>query len=217
LQVYPLTTHTFSILISKLLIFMPPKITEDDFKNAARALRCDVAAIKAVAEVESSGNGFLSDGRVKILFEGHHFCRYTHGKYVSTHPFICYPKWTRVYYTRGKTSDIRGAGELERLYHAMALNRTAALLSASYGKFQIMGFNFAICGFVTVEDFYNAMQTSEGEHLNAFCNYIKGNALADELREHRWSDLARRYNGPEYKKNQYDYKLDMAYKKYSQK
>src|SRR6185503_4730122 len=98
----------------------------------------------------------------------------------------------------------------------MELNRTAALLSASYGKFQIMGFNFAICHFVTVEEFYEAMQKNEGEHLDAFCNYVRGNALDDELREHRWADFARRYNGPDFRKNKYDKKLAAAYTKYEE-
>jgi hypothetical protein len=177
-------------------------------------LKCDVADIKAVAEVESRGDGFLSDGRVKVLFEGHQFYKFTKGAYAQSHPTICYKKWTTAFYTKGPNADARGAGELARLNEAMALNRNAALLSASYGKFQIMGFNFAICGFTTVDDFYKAMQVSEGEHLNAFCNYIKGNAIDDELREHRWAALAARYNGPDFKKNKYDEKLAAAYAKY---
>ena len=43
-------------------------LNEDDYKEAAELLRCDIPAIKAVAEVESSGAGFLCDGRPKILF-----------------------------------------------------------------------------------------------------------------------------------------------------
>jgi hypothetical protein len=190
------------------------KLNDADYKTAAEFLKCDVAAIKSVAEVESSGNGFLSDGRLKILFEGHQFYKFTKGAYATTHPTICYKKWTTAFYTKGKNADIRGAGELARLEEAMKLNRTAALLSASYGKFQIMGFNFAICGFVTVDSFYTTLQKSEGEHLTAFCNYIKGNCLDDELRNHEWAKFACRYNGPEYKKNKYDEKLNMAYLKY---
>jgi hypothetical protein len=196
---------------------MPALLTDDDFAKAAKKLNCDVAAIKAVAEVESSGNGFLSDGRVKILFEGHQFYKYTKGAYATSNPTICFKKWTRDFYTKGANADIRGAGELARLEQAMALDRTAALLSASYGKFQIMGFNFAVAGFKTVDEFYDAMQVSEGEHLNAFCNYIKGNSLDDELRTHNWAGFAYRYNGPEYKKNQYDTKLAKAHKKYGGK
>ena len=135
----------------------------------------------------------------------------------ASNPTICFRKWTRDFYTKGANADVRGAGELARLEQAMALDRTAALLSASYGKFQMMGFNFAVAGFKTVEEFYEAMQLSEGEHLNAFCNYIKGNSLDDELRTHNWAGFAYRYNGPEYKKNQYDTKLAKAHKKYGGK
>lgn len=194
---------------------MPGKLTDTDYESAAKVLKCDVASIKAIAEVESSGDGFLSDGRIKILFEGHQFYKFTKGIFAQSHPTICYKKWTTKFYTKGPNADIRGAGELQRLAEAMALNRTAALLSASYGKFQVMGFNFAICGFVNINDFFKSMQISEAEQLNAFCNYIKGNTLDDELRQRNWELLAKRYNGPEYKKNKYNTKLANAYAKYN--
>jgi len=194
---------------------MTQKLTELDFQNAAKLLKCKVAAVKAVAEVESSGDGFLSDGRVKILFEGHIFHKYTKGIYSGRYPTISYPKWTREFYTKGKTADIRGDGELKRLEKARELDNIAGLMSASYGKFQIMGFNFAACGYTDVVTFFDDMQKNEGEHLNAFCKYVISNGLDDELREIRWADFARRYNGPEYKKNQYDIKLSAAYVKYS--
>ena len=81
--------------------------------------------------------------------------------------------------------------------------------------FQVMGFNFQVCGFSNLEDFYNAMQTSEGEHLKAFLNFIVGNNLGGALRNHQWATLAAGYNGADYKINQYDTKLAAAYKKYS--
>lgn len=193
----------------------PALLTEADFVAAARLLKCDVAAIKAVAEVESAGNGFLSDGRVKILFEGHQFHKFTKGAFAESHPTICFRKWTKQHYTKGPNADVRGAGELARLEQAMALNRSAALMAASYGKFQIMGFNFPICGFSNVEDFYDAMKLSEGAQLQAFCNYIIDSGIDDELREHKWAGFARRYNGPGYLKNKYDQKLAAAYRKYS--
>ncbi len=193
----------------------PGKLNENDFQEAAALLKCDVPAIKAVAAVESAGDGFLSDGRVKILFEGHKFYKYTNGAYAQTHPTICYKTWTKAFYSKGKTADVRGAGELARLEEAMALDRTAALKSASYGKFQIMGFNFEICGFKNVDDFFAAMQLSEGEHLKAFCNFITSNSLDGALRNHQWAKLAQGYNGDSYKENQYDTKLANAYAKYS--
>lgn len=193
----------------------PKLLTESDFRKAAKLLKCDVPAIKAVAEVESAGNGFLSDGRLKVLFEGHQFYKFTHGAFAKTHPTICHKKWTKRFYTKGPNADVRGAGELNRLQQAMALNRHAALMSASYGKFQIMGFNYPVCGFGDVENFVDAMKVSEGEQLKAFCNYVIGNAIDDELRNHDWAGFAKRYNGAEYWKNKYDEKLAAAYKKYS--
>ena len=194
---------------------MSDKLNDNDFQEAAQLLNCDVPAIRAVAEVESSGDGFLSDGRVKILFEGHKFYKYTNGAYAQTHPTICYQQWTKAFYAKGPNADVRGAGELARLDEAIALDRTAALMSASYGKFQVMGFNFETCGFANVEDFYAAMQVSEGEHLKAFCNYIIGNSLDGALRAHNWETLAAGYNGPAWKDNAYDTKLAAAFAKYS--
>lgn len=191
------------------------RLKEQDFTQAAKLLKCNVAAIKAVAEVESSGDGFLTDGRVKILFEGHTFHKYTKGIYSASYPTISYPKWTTQFYTKGKTGDIRGAGELARLDQAMYLNKTAALMSASYGKFQVMGFNFASCGYMSVNDFYTDVQIDEAHHLDIFCKYIIHAGLGDELYNLRWDDFARKYNGPEYKKNRYTEKLWAAYDKYS--
>ena len=47
-------------------------LDEDDIAEAAKKLDCEVAAVRAVVDVESRG-GFLADGRPKILFERHYF------------------------------------------------------------------------------------------------------------------------------------------------
>jgi hypothetical protein len=182
-------------------------LNEDDYREAAALLNCDVAAIKAVAEVESRGAGFLSDGRPKILFERHKFSKDTGGCYDATHPGIS-----------NRSPGGYGAGgthQWDRFNEAAALDKTAAIRSCSWGKFQLMGFNFKVCGFANVEDFHAAMQKSEGEHLKAFCNFIAGNNLAGALRNHQWAKVAEGYNGKDYKINQYDTKLAAAYKKYS--
>lgn len=57
---------------STLAVLAPAKsLTAEDFEGAASALAASVAAVKAVTEVESRGNGFLPDGRPVILFERH--------------------------------------------------------------------------------------------------------------------------------------------------
>ena len=50
-------------------------ITEAEFEQVAKKYNIEVAAIKAVYEVETKNGGFLPDGRLKILFEGHVFWR----------------------------------------------------------------------------------------------------------------------------------------------
>lgn len=182
-------------------------LNENDYKEAAALLNCDVAAIKAVAEVESRGAGFLPDGRPKILFERHKFRKFTNGKYDATHPGISQRKAGG--YGAG------GTHQWDRFNEAAALDRNAAIQACSWGKFQVMGFNFEVCGFASLADFYAAMQKSEGEHLKAFSNFIKGNNLAGALRNHKWATLAAGYNGADYKINQYDTKLAAAFKKYS--
>jgi hypothetical protein len=182
------------------------KLDERDFIAAAFALECEVEAVKAVCAVEAPRGGFVGDFCVS-LFEGHIFHKYTKGVYGDKFPELSYPRWTTKFY--GKTSELERA----RLQSAKMLDNTAALMSTSWGRFQIMGFNFALCGFKSVNDFVLAVQKGEKEQLDAFVQYILHTHLNDELQERRWADFARKYNGPEYQKNQYDKKMEAAYKK----
>ena len=191
------------------------KLIEKDFEKAADILNCEVAVVKAVTEVESRGDGFLEDGRPKILFEGHVFWRelkknqFNPEKFVSvTTADILYSTWTREHYKGG--SD-----EYKRLDKAMNIDSECALKSASWGMFQIMGFNHRLCNFDTVFSFVNAMKFSEFEHLKAFINFVISSRLDDELRQKQWAKFAKGYNGKGYKLNRYDEKLERAYKKYA--
>jgi len=182
-------------------------LMEADFERAARTLQCETAAIKAVAEVECRGDGFLASGRPKILFEAHVFSRRTQHKYDGTHSDISSPSWNRALYKGGEK-------EYERLEKAMALSPQAALESVSWGRFQIMGFNHQNTGFASIETFVNTMFESEGRHLDAFISFLQATGLTAALREKRWADFARGYNGERFAENQYDVKLKAAYDKY---
>lgn len=193
-----------------------PLLVDADYIDAAVYLDVEPAAIHAVDEVESSGSGFLPDGKIKILFEGHIFHRYTKGRFSNdpANADISYPTWTTKFYTKGNTQT-RGDGELARLAKAAKLDRKAALLSASYGRFQVMGFNFALCGYTDVETFFNDMQDDETKHLEAFVMYVEHANLVNALRDKNWAVFAKGYNGPMYAKNAYDKKLLNAYNKWA--
>lgn len=180
-----------------------------DYIQAADMIRCDVAAIRAVDDVESNGKGFGDDGRPTILFEPHVFSRLTNHRFDATYGGVSYPKWGTKPYP--KTQKERW----DQLLFAANLDKDAAYQSASYGRFQIVGFNFAACAFSTVHDFVAAMSRSERDQLFAFVQFVLFNHLDDELREHRWGDFASRYNGPSYKSNSYDTKLAAAYARHA--
>ena len=170
-------------------------------EQAARDLGCQVAAVRAVIDVESRG-GFQRDRRPKILFERHYFHRLTKGRHSGRHPDISNPQWGGYGLS---------AAQYDRLHRAIALDRDAALRSASWGAFQIMGDNYKVCGFDNVEDFVATMVESEDGHLDAFVKFVKKNRIDDELRRLDWAGFARRYNGPAYRKNKYDTKLAAAF------
>lgn len=187
---------------------MKPTLTEADFQRAADALGCQVAAIKAVREVEAGGSGFNADDSVKILFEGHHFHRLTGGKFASRRPDLSYPKWTRLFYGTNQVE------EHKRFAAAVALDPLAALMSTSFGLFQIMGFNHARCGFMDAADMVKAFSTGEPAQLDGFIEFVRFSGMADELQQKRWADFARLYNGPSYAVNKYDTKMAAAFKRH---
>lgn len=182
-------------------------LKKEELQEAANLLNCDVSAILAVMDVESTGSGFLKDGRPVILFEAHIFSKLTQGVYDSTYPTISSRTWNRSLY-------VGGAKEHDRLQIASSLNRNAALQSASWGLFQIMGFNYNKCGFTLLQDFINAMYKSEFQQLKAFCNFLKHKGLDKYLSTYDWKMFAYGYNGAGYFENRYDDKLKAAYIKY---
>lgn len=193
------------------------RITEQDYAEVSLQGKIGIAELKTIMAVESAGVGHLAGGRPKILFEGHKF--YGHlakkpevrKKAIVERPDLCYPSWTDKFYKGG-------AAEWIRLNAAIKYDREAALKSASWGAFQIMGEHYAICGYSSVQDFVNAMFKSERYHLEAVCNFIKGSKIMlKALQAHDWASFALLYNGKLYKKNQYDVKLAAAYAKYSKK
>jgi hypothetical protein len=201
-------------------------ITDNQFAEAASFLGCEVATIKAIREVESSGGGFLKDNRLKMLFEGHIFWKQLQALGVnpatlrSGYEDICYEHWTTKHY-------LYGAGEWQRFNKAIVLtdklkvSDSAVFHSASYGAFQLMGFNYSYCGFNNVHDLVNYLGKGEYEQLVCFLRFVKSKKLDVALKAKDWSAFAYRYNGSGYKGNpnttadDYDLKIATAYKKHS--
>jgi hypothetical protein len=190
-------------------------ITSQQFTDAATLLKCEEAAIKAVAEVESGGAGFTAvDGKYQpvILFEPHIFWKQLQAHNIEpVRSEICYEHWGEFPYPVGQKA------QYDRLDRAARINRDSALESCSWGKFQIMGFHWKTCGCATLQEFINAMYKSEDEHLRLFCNFLKSTGLDKPLQRKDWIAFARGYNGAGFEKNNYHKKINTAYLKYAKK
>ena len=184
---------------------MKPTLTHEDYVRAAAVLGVQVAVIKAVAAVEAPRGGFLASGEPTILYERHIFSRLTGGKYDNKWPSIS---------NRIPGGYIGGYAEHLRLQRAVELDRDAALQSASWGKFQIMGFNYAACGCKTLQEFINLVYRSEQAQLGLFINFLRSQGLVKYSKALDFTGFARRYNGPAYARYSYDVKLRAAYRRY---
>ena len=184
-------------------------LTESDFKLVAEELDVEVAAIKAVVEIEAGKamKGFWAPGIPVINFDRTMYLKY-----------------------RSKAQNSSGAQgekvpdgltgyalkEWTELINARKNNAQGANLGTFWGMFQIGGFNYKLCGCSSVDEFVKRMAYSELEQLQLFAVFITNTGMVESLRKKNWSTFARKYNGPSYAKRGYHTKMAKAYAKYSQ-
>ena len=194
-----------------------------DLIAAAERLDVPLASIYAVNEVESKGKGFLENGKPVILFERHIMYRQLamarhagddtadlkrHAdQLAAANPALVNPK---------AGGYIGGTAEHQRLAMARLIDDTAALESASWGAFQIMGFHWKRLGYACVQDFVAAMSVGESQQFDAFTRFIETDSVLHKaLKARKWAEFARLYNGPDYLRNLYDTKLQRAYERHA--
>lgn len=192
-------------------------LTHADIERAALRLGVPVASVMAVNSVESRGRGFNADGSLIILFERHVMRRrlQAHGysqadidALASRHPDIINPS---------AGGYLGGSREWERLNRARTVHDSAALESASYGLFQIMGHHWKRLGYDSVQSFVASMEEGESRQLEAFVRFIETDqVLHKALKNSQWALFAKYYNGPAYEKNQYDIKMAQAFDRFSE-
>lgn len=198
---------------------MKDKLTNEMIKDLANRLGIEPALLKAVQIVEAAGrDGFLSDGRPQILFEGHIMYKEFHKKFPDKDlDYFCkrfstvfYPKWD-------KSKYFGGLGEYKRLELANEIDEECALKATSWGMFQIMGFNHNLCGCKDVFDFVHKMSESHEKQLELMYYFMNNSGCLKELKEKDWAGFAKKYNGPGYAQNAYDQKLRNAYENFKNK
>jgi hypothetical protein len=220
-------------------------ITEGDWGQVAKELDCDINVLKVFAKVESGGRNAYwrlkkDDGLhvPAILYERHFFHKLTDGVYDKINPDV---SWSIPYkrVTKDMALGAQDASQSDgtfdagdayqsyatsylRLLNAYKLDKDAALKSCSWGKFQIMGANYELCGKSLVTDFVQTMCSGEKGQIDLIAKFIqkktiqKGatKTLWQAVKDKDWSMIAYNYNGPNYAKNGYHIKLEAAYNEY---
>lgn len=186
---------------------MNKDVTPLAWADLAKALEVDEITLKAIAMVETAGHGFVGgrSGKPKILFEGHAFHRLTGGLFDASHPHLSHAAWDPRKYARNQP------GERKRLEEACQLDRPAALQSASWGLFQVMGFNYPYCGHDSVEAFVAAQYASADEQVSAFARLVARPPFLRALRKGDWRTFAAAYNGPGHAIHHYEARLASAH------
>lgn len=185
------------------------RATEASIAVIAAELGVPYARLRGVIEVEAPRGPFDRHGRPAMLFEPHHF-------------------YKRVRRDKRDEAVRRGVAQPNRpkagtyppeSYTRMAIayeiDPEAALESASWGRGQIMGFNYADAGYRSAQAMVEAFMRSESEQLRAMGALIRKWGLIGALKRGDADAFALRYNGSGYKRDGYDAKICRAWQKWA--
>jgi hypothetical protein len=197
------------------------KRSAEGLKAIATRLKCELATVQAIVDVESRGSGVDASGHVKVLFEKHRFYKQLPEKLRARAVKAGLARKVWISPEKGGYKDqpdnaaaLRFLVDAVNFCEANGLDNSAALKSASYGLGQVMGENFGLCGWPSVQAFVLDMCESEDKHVDAMMGFLVGNGLADEMRAKDFDAIARVYNGDGQVKI-YGAKLRSAYQKHA--
>lgn len=186
-------------------------LKDSDYISAAKRLGVSELVIRVFGAVEGAGVGFLKNGKAKILFERHRMYEYL--KQFKGDAFAKAQMKLVPNLVNTKTGCYQGnEAEHVRLSLAKQIHEEAALQSTSWGQFQIMGENWKVLGYESVQDFVAQMQASESLQLEAFIRFIEWKpGLLEALKKQDWDKVFTLYNGKNYKKLGYQAKFQKEY------
>ncbi|MCW1412223.1 N-acetylmuramidase domain-containing protein [Rhizobium sp. 1AS11] len=197
------------------------KRTAGGIEAIGKRLRCESATVTAIVDVESKGSGVDASGHVKVLFEKHRlYKQLPAGKRAAAVKAGLARKVWIAPKDGGYKEQPNNAAALALLVDAInwcranGVDESAALKSASYGLGQVMGENYGLCGWPSVQAFVLDMCESEDKHVDAMMGFLVGSGLADEMREKDFDAIARVYNGSGQVKV-YGAKMRAAYQKHA--
>ncbi|SFI84876.1 N-acetylmuramidase domain-containing protein [Albimonas pacifica] len=152
-------------------------------ETVAREIGCEVAALKAVIEVEASGRWFNRDGTLPRRFEPHKLPAAIR---------------ERIRWVGGweKAAALSTTAREALFAEVFKMDPEAACAATSWGGPQIMGFNAGTVGYPSAIAMVQAFADDAQAQLDAMVSFMRASGLLGALRGQDWSAFARGYNGP---------------------
>lgn len=176
-------------------------ISKDELSQLSEQFKIPTPSIQAIIEIESAGQGYdPKTGKIKIQFEPHWFKKLS--------------KLIGGLWSINKV-DVQ-TKEWLAFNDAFVKNPEKAMESASWGSMQIMGFHWKRLGFNSVGHMVDFAKKSEYNQVWLGLKFLQTDKfIYHAILVKDWRTVAFRYNGPNYKINNYDKKLAIAELKYS--
>ena len=164
--------------------------SDEDLRTTALSLDVELAALRAVLTVETSGSGFLPNGLPKILLERHYVYRLaTDAARAKLPPSVC---------STAPGGYVGGAGEWARFEQVAAVDLDLAIQSCSWGLPQAMGAYWQTMRYTSPDALMASVARNERTQLvllDQYLTYVNRNALR-ALQNKDFDQFAAAYNGP---------------------
>lgn len=179
-------------------------------KSIAAASGYDYAVLAALIDKESNGKFYWNVGGKSLPalnIEGHYFYKYL---------ALLAPDKLKQAVAAGLAAKKRGgikvptsyAGRYAFFERMQAVHREAAFMSVSSGVGQIMGDNYKAMGFTSAEALFNLAAASARNQIELIATFVSTKPpLVAAVLNRDVKGIAYYYNGPQYRVNQYDTKL----------
>jgi len=179
-------------------------ISDNDYETAAKELGVEKEVLMAIASQESKHASFKAVKQATILFERHKMYSLLIKKGNTKASVDALSKK----YPSIVNEDSGGHNDMtsyEKLKIAKSIDYDCAVQSCSWGKFQVMGFNYANL-YSSPRELEKAMNMCELQQFKYFVLYLKKtNGMVDALKNKNWERIATLYNGPNWKNQNPEY------------
>lgn len=194
------------------------RLTEADYEAVAEELGVEVAAIKAVVDIEAGveHKGFWKPGKPIVNFSVKMYRKLAPRRGISL------KKVQKRHPELFEKPNVKKYGSSQAAYRACIevaarIDSVSAYESTFWGMFQIGGFNWQKCEASGLGEFVELMSRSERDQLELFARFIKNSGMLQDLKKKDWLRFALKYNGSEARSRGYHKRLAAAYRRHKSK